>query len=51
MLGNNFLKIEKFVKYLGFKFILVLIFQRVQKLYCVFVIDEWWENMREELWV
>ena len=25
-------------------------FQRVQKLYFAPVIEEWWENMRDELW-
>ena len=48
--GNNFSKIEKFAKHLGLKFISASTFQRVQKLYCAPVIDEWWENMREELW-
>lgn len=48
--GNNFSKIEKFAKHLGLKFISASTFQRVQKLYCAPVIDEWWENMREKLW-
>lgn len=48
--GNNFSKIEKFAKHLGLEFISASTFQRVQKLYCVPVIEEWWQNMREELW-
>lgn len=32
------------------EFISASTFQRVQKLYCAPVIDEWWEHMREELW-
>ena len=48
--GNNFSKIEKFAKHLGLEFISASTFQRVQKLYCAPVIDEWWEHMREELW-
>ena len=48
--GNNFSKIENFAKHLGLEFISASTFQRVQKLYCAPVIDEWWQNMREELW-
>lgn len=39
--GNNFSKIEKFAKHLGLEFISASTFQRVQKLYCAPVIDEW----------
>jgi len=48
--GNNFSKIENFAKHLGLEFISASTFQRVQKLYYAPVIDEWWQNMREELW-
>ena len=48
--GNNFSKIERFAEHLGLEFISASTFQRVQKLYCAPVIDEWWQNMREELW-
>ena len=48
--GNNFSKIEKFAKHLRLEFISASTFQRVQKLYCAPVIDEWWEHIREELW-
>lgn len=48
--GNNFSKIENFAKHLGLEFIPASTFQRVQKLYCAPVIDDWWLNMREELW-
>ena len=48
--GNNFSIIEKFAKHLGLEFISASTFQRVQKLYCAPVIDEWWEHTREELW-
>jgi len=47
--GNNFSKIENFAKHLGLEFISASTFQRVQKLYCAPVSDEWWQNMREEL--
>lgn len=50
--GNNnyFSKIENFAQHLGLEFISASTFQRVQKLYCAPVIDEWWQNMREELY-
>ena len=50
MSRNNFSKIENFAKHLGLEFISASTFQRVQKLYCAPVIDDWWQNMREELW-
>ena len=43
---NTFSKVENFAKHLRLEFISVSTFQRVQKLYCAPVIDEWWQNMR-----
>jgi len=47
--GNNFSKIENFAKHLGLEFMSASTFQRFQKLYCAPEIDEWWQNIREEL--
>ena len=47
--GNNFAKVEKFAKFLGLSFISASTFFRVQKLYCIPAIDEWWQWMRGKL--
>lgn len=47
--GNNFTKIEKFANFLGLSFISPSTFFRVQKLYCLPTIEEWWQWMRGEL--
>lgn len=47
--GNNFTKVEKFAKFLGLSFIFRSTFSRVQKLYCILAIEEWWQWMRGEL--
>ncbi|XP_044170425.1 uncharacterized protein LOC114973185 [Acropora millepora] len=49
--GNNFAKVEKFASFMGLSFISPSTFYRVQKLYCLPAIDEWWEWMRGELLV
>ncbi|XP_068700031.1 uncharacterized protein [Montipora foliosa] len=49
--GNNFAKVERFAKFLGLSFISSSTFFRVQKLYCIPAIDEWWQWMRGELLV
>ena len=49
--GNNFAKLEKFATFMGLSFISPLTFFRVQKLYCLSAIDEWWQWMRGELLV
>lgn len=47
--GNNFAKIERFAQFWGLSFISPSTFSRVQKLYCIPAIDEWWQWMRAEL--
>ncbi|EDO29014.1 predicted protein [Nematostella vectensis] len=47
--GNNFAKIEKFSKFLGLSFISASTFYRVQRLYAIPTINEWWEWMRETI--
>lgn len=47
--GNNFSKIEKFAEFMGLSFISPSTFFRVQKLYCIPAIEEWWQWMRGEL--
>lgn len=47
--GNNFAKVEKFASFMGLSFISPSTFFRVQKLYCIPVIDDWWQWMRGEL--
>lgn len=47
--GYNFAKIERFAQFLGLSFISPSTFFRVQKLYCIPAIDEWWQWMRAEL--
>lgn len=47
--GNNFAKVEKFVKFLGLSFISASTFFRVQNLYCIPAIEEWWQWMRGKL--
>lgn len=47
--GNNFTKIEKFANFTGLSFISPSTFFRVRMLYCVSVIEEWWQWMRGEL--
>ena len=49
--GNNFAKVEKFASFMGLSFISPSTLYRVQKLYCLPAIDEWWEWMRGELLV
>ena len=49
--GNNFAKVEKFASFMGLSFISPSTFYRVQKLYSLPAIDEWWEWMRGELLV
>lgn len=41
--GNNFYKMEKFARFLGLSFISSSTFFRFQRLYCLPVINEWWE--------
>lgn len=47
--GNNVSKVQKFAKFMGLAFISPSTFFRVQKLYCIPVIEEWWQWMRGEL--
>ncbi|CAB4005542.1 Hypothetical predicted protein [Paramuricea clavata] len=41
--GNIFYKMEKFARFLGLSFISSSTFFRFQRLYCLPVINEWWE--------
>ncbi|CAB4028463.1 Hypothetical predicted protein [Paramuricea clavata] len=41
--GNNFYKMEKFARFLGLSFISSSTFFPFQRLYCLPVINEWWE--------
>lgn len=45
--GNNFAKVEKFAKFLGLAFISDSTFYRMQRLYFIPAIDEWWGWQRE----
>ena len=47
--GNNFAKVKRFAQFLGLSFISPSTFYRVQRVYCIPVIDEWWEWMRANL--
>ena len=47
--GNNFGKIDKMAKYMGLAFPSKATFFRLQRLYFIPVIDEWWRWMQGEL--
>ena len=47
--GNNFAKVEKFVRFLGLAFISDSTFYRMQRLYCIPAINECWGWLREKL--
>lgn len=49
--GSNFPKVEKFASFKKLSFISPSTFFRIQKLYCLPAIDEWWQWMRGELLV
>lgn len=47
--GNNFAKIEKMAKFLGLSFISESTFYRLQRLYFVPAINEWWTWQQEQI--
>ena len=47
--GNIFSQIDNFAEFMGLSFISPSTFFRVQKLYCIPAIEEWWQWMRGEL--
>ena len=47
--GNNFAKIEKMAKFLGLSFVSESTFYRLQRLYFVPAINEWWTWQREQI--
>ena len=47
--GNNFAKIEKMAKFLGLSFISETTFYRLQRLYFVPAVNEWWSWQREQI--
>ena len=47
--GNNFAKVEKMANFLGLSFISESTFYRMQRLYFIPAIDEWWSWQREQL--
>lgn len=47
--GNNYSKVARFAEFLGLSFISNSTHHRMQRLYCIPAIDEWWEWMRGEL--
>ena len=47
--GNNFAKIEKLAKSLGLAFISDSTFYRMQRLYLIPAVNEWWNWQREQL--
>lgn len=47
--GNNFAKVEKMANFLGLSFISDSTFYRMQRLYFIPAIDEWWSWQREQL--
>ena len=47
--GNNYATVARFAEFLGLSFISNSTFHRMQRLYCVPAIDEWWEWIRGEL--
>lgn len=47
--GNNFAKIEKWAKFLGLSFLSDSTFYRMQQLYLIPCINEWWSWQREQL--
>ena len=47
--GNNFAKIEKMANFLGLSFISKSTFYRMQRLYLIPCISEWWNWQREQL--
>jgi len=47
--GNNHAKVARFAEFLGLSFISNSTFHRMQRLYCLSAVDEWWEWMRREL--
>ena len=47
--GNNFAKIEKMANFLGLSFISDSTFYRMQRLYLIPCISEWWNWQREQL--
>ena len=49
--GNNFAKIEKMAKFLGLSFISESTFYRLQRLYFVPDINEWWTCQHEQIYI
>lgn len=47
--GNNFAKVEKLANFLGLSFISDSTFYRMQRLYFIPAISEWWSWQREQL--
>ena len=47
--GNNFAKVEKMANFLRLSFISDSTFYRMQRLYFIPPIDEWWSQQREQL--
>ena len=47
--GNNFAKVEKMANFLGLSFISDSTFYRMQRLYFIPAIDEWWIWQKEQL--
>lgn len=47
--GNNFSKLEKFSQFLGLSFLSKSTFFRYQRLYCVPVVNEWWNWQQETI--
>ena len=47
--GNNFAKVEKMANFLGLSFISDSTFYRMQRLYFIPAIDEWWSWQKEQL--
>lgn len=47
--GNNFSKVEKFAQFLGLSFLSKSTFFRYQRLYCIPVVNEWWNWQQEAI--
>ena len=47
--GNNFAKIERMTKFLGLSFISESTFYRMQRLYFIPAVSEWWSWSREQI--
>lgn len=47
--GNSFFKIEKMARFMGLSFFSDATFYRVQRLYLIPVVNEWWSWQREQI--